>query len=408
MGFLKNRNYFLLLMGNVVSRLGTVIFNVVLSWWLTTKTGSSVAIGYVLAFSSVGSIIMMPFGGVLADKVKKRNILVLSDIVSGLCAIVIAFFVKNNNDRIWIYILGSFIMGISSGAFKPAIKSIMPFICEEKEIIKSNSLMNNLGEVTNIIGPSLSGLLLLFFAEGTFWAILFDGISFLISASSEVFIIYKEEYVGTKNKTNFWHSFVEGLREVKENRFIWGSIIFVAMVNFCLSSFNVLIPAYVLNELKASETVYSNLLTAYAVGGVLMSGIMIVAKFEKAIFKKLCLSVVIIGLTLVVLGASYSVIIAFAIVVIMGMCEAFFSTTFFSLLQIKINKEYLGRVFSIVFTVSLLLTPVANIFYGYIGEAFLMASLIISGIVVIVLSAIYFKQYNEVVDKNDEDICISA
>lgn len=389
MDFIKNRNYVLLLAGNAVSRLGNVIYNVILSWWITEKTGNPIGIGYILAASSLGNVLMSPYGGVLADSIKKKYIIVFTDIISGITTIYIACLIQLDVQNVWYYVAGSFILGVCSAAFRPSIRAILPYLCKEEHIVKSNSLINNLGELSNIIGPSIGAALMLLGSNGAFYAILIDGLSFLFSALSETFIMYEEEKGNTDGNAKFLSAFIDGCKAVKGHYFIWLSIVMVSLINFCLASFEVLLPSYVLNLANSSENVYSNLLTVYAVGGVLVSLFMIAAKNLKVNFNKLCFSIIIIGIALSIFGTSKNIFLSGFIVCILGACETYFSTNFFSILQVKIEKEYLGRVFSIVFTISMLLTPVSNIFYGHLGKRFLELSFVCSGIFVVFFAMIY-------------------
>lgn len=389
MKLLNNKNYVLLLCGNAISRLGNVVYSVIISWWITEQTGNAIAIGYILAASTLGNIIMSPLGGVLADHMKRKHVIVITDTISGAIVIYMSILAKFNVLNIVPYIIGSFLLGVCSAAFKPAVKAIMPLLCLEEELVKCNSLVNNLGEVCNIIGPSIGGLFLLISdGGGVFWALLFDGITFLISALSEA-LIKCEERIEKKEKVHFVQEFFEGCAVVKKEKFILLSIIIVSLLNVCLASFEVLLPLYVLDNLKATETIYSGMLSVYAVGAIVISLIMIVMQSSKLSFRNMCISVTVIGAMLILLGFNKVTIIAGICVFTFGFCEAYFSTMFFSNLQLNINREYLGRVFSLVFTVSMLLTPISNIIYGHVKGEYVGSCFVVCGVLVIVLSVVY-------------------
>lgn len=390
MRILKNKNYVLLLCGNAVSRLGNVVYSVIISWWITEQTGNALGIGYILAASALGNIIMSPLGGVLADHVKRKHVIVATDIISGAIVIYMSILVRLNVVNIVPYVIGSFLLGVSSAAFKPAIKAIMPLICSEEELVKCNSLVNNLGEVSNIVGPSIGGFFLLISnGKGAFFALLFDGITFLLSAFSEV-LIKCEEKIEKKDKVHFVQEFIEGCAVVKKENFILLSIIIVSLINICLASFEVLLPLYVLDNLKASEAIYSGMLTVYAIGAIIVSLVIIAKKSSKISFRNMCFSVTAIGVMMIVFGINKTIIIASICVFGFGFCEAYFSTTFFTNLQLSISREYLGRVFSLVFTVSMLLTPIANLVYGHIKKEYVGGCFAVCGVLIVILSFAYY------------------
>ncbi|MEU8391005.1 MFS transporter, partial [Micromonospora sp. NPDC048843] len=87
---LWNRDFVTVAISNLVSRAGTVVFDVVLAWWLVRETGATVVAGYVLAASTLPIALLSPLSGVLVDRWNKKWVLIVTDAVSAIAAGAVA------------------------------------------------------------------------------------------------------------------------------------------------------------------------------------------------------------------------------------------------------------------------------------------------------------------------------
>ena len=397
----KNFNFWLLTLGNFVSRMGSQIYLIALSWWIINEFQSNIEWSYIIAASSLGNVIFSPFAGVLVDGMKKKYVLILTDFVSGFVCLYMALLVLGECKDIIFYILGSFALGVCSAAFKPAVKAIMPCIVEKDYLVKANSINNNLGEVSKLLGPGVA-VWLLSISQSAAVIILIDGISFIISAISEIFIRYKEQE--REYNKNFKVQLVEGFKYLRTDKLIFTSVAVISMVNVFLASFDVLMPAYVSIYLEKSEVVYSNYMTVYALGALAITFIVMILKEIKVTEVRIMLSLLITGIGFLLLGISDNVIFSGIVIGLLGAVVAYFNTIFFSFIQIKVDSRYIGRVFSIIFTFAMVFTPISSVIFGVLGDFTIAGSFILSGIGVVVLSLIYIllsreKTNNDIIDE---------
>jgi MFS family permease len=113
--FFTNRNFALLFLGGLVSRLGDSFYNFAISWYILSLTGSPVQAGYYMAFGAVIYLILSPFGGAIVDRLDKIKVIYLTDFVRGISVLVAGLMifsgVEQSTQLIILYIT-SFIISI--------------------------------------------------------------------------------------------------------------------------------------------------------------------------------------------------------------------------------------------------------------------------------------------------------
>jgi len=160
---LHNRNFRLLWIGQGASLLGDQ-FELIAAPWLVLKlTHDPLALGFVLALSSIPRALFMLVGGAITDRFSARNVMLISDILRlGLTAIM-AFLIFTGTIQTWVLYVFAFLFGLVSGFFNPASSSIVPYIIGKKHLSTGNSLIQGTAQMTSFTGPVLVGGLIALF-----------------------------------------------------------------------------------------------------------------------------------------------------------------------------------------------------------------------------------------------------
>jgi len=137
---LKHRPFALLWTGQTTSRLGDNLHRIALAWWVLEKTGSATAMGTVLVFSQIPTLIFLLIGGIVVDRFPRFRIMFLSDILSGLVVTFIAVFSWLNLLEIWHIYVASLLFGLVEAFFFPAYQSVIPQITPKEMLTSANSL----------------------------------------------------------------------------------------------------------------------------------------------------------------------------------------------------------------------------------------------------------------------------
>ena len=381
----KNSNTILLVSGQFVSKLGTTLFNMACSWWVVAELGSSDMLGIVMAISLTPVVLLSPFSGAVTDMMRKKKVIVVSDFLSGLVSILFVLFFTYSGYQVISLMISSFFLGVISAFFEPAIKSIIPSVVDSGQIHKMNSQIAIAHALPKVMAPFIGAVFIDHIGyNGLF---LMNGISFLFSGVSEIFI-RERAILSTKKITvrSVLKNMHLGYLCIMRNSAIKFLFVWIIVVNFFIASVDVLLPYLVKTNLKFSLNGYSNMLVVQSISAILSS--FFFSKFIQ--FKNLkYLFVFSIVLSLLMVGAisffyfSYSLYI-FAF--FWGGGQVLFNTYIFTYIQLGVKKRHLGKVFSALFTLAILLTPLAYIMYGFLGSQNPIGIIVIAGSSLFIIS----------------------
>jgi len=359
-------NFSILTFGNLTSKIGTVIYNVILTWWIVEKTNSAKPIGYITAAAMIPGIIFNIFSGVIVDKFNKKKLLVLSDFLSAITCVTVSIIIKNGSVNIPVLILSSFLLGVSESLFTPCVKSIVPDIIEKKYIVQSNSITSTFSQVIKIVAPIVAGILYTKTSLTVAGVFFLNGITFFISALSEALIIYKP--IAKKNESKFLiKDFKLGLMYLKGTEWLIKLLMASALVNIFIAAYNVLLPLFLKTAFVDGGMVYGKALSYEAIGSIIGAITLNLFKKKKSIFS-LGTEILLCGICTIGIQFTFNQYVTLMFVLLFGLFLTRFNIMFFSLVQINVNKEMLGRVFSLIFMTSLSLMPISNLIFGFLGD----------------------------------------
>lgn len=135
-------NFILLILGQLTSLFGNFILKLALSMYVLEVTGSAAAFAGILSLATVPTILLTPFGGILADRANRRNIMVALDTLTGICVLSAALLISGENDLAVISIL--LIILSVFGAFEtPTVQACIPTMLTGDNIMKGNAVVNH-------------------------------------------------------------------------------------------------------------------------------------------------------------------------------------------------------------------------------------------------------------------------
>ncbi len=188
---LRNRNYALLFWGDFVSKVGSLFFSLAVSFYILEITDNNALIqGGYLAVAGVVSLIFTPLGGVLADRMDKVKLIWGMDLVRGAVILAAGFLVLRFQSNVGIQLVVLFtvnvVCNIAGALFGPASGSIVKFLVSDEQMQQAVSYFTAAQSIESIADTLAAGVF--YAAFGIFWVFLFDGLSFLLSGISELFI----------------------------------------------------------------------------------------------------------------------------------------------------------------------------------------------------------------------------
>ncbi len=186
-GPLAVRSFRLLTAGQFASTIGDFCYAVALPWLVLSNHGSTVLLGLVLACYGVPRTILMPIGGVLADKIGPRTLMLFADVLRCVLVSVLTLFAARHTASLVTLGPTAALIGVGEGLFLPASFAIMPSLLDEGRLAAGNSLNFTAVQIGSLLGPALGGALVATTGASTA-AMGVDAASFAVSALSMALI----------------------------------------------------------------------------------------------------------------------------------------------------------------------------------------------------------------------------
>jgi MFS family permease len=175
---LNHRNYRLLYPAQVFSNIGTWAQRVAQDWLVLELTGSAQLLGLVTALQFLPSLLLSLYGGVLADRFKKRNLLVLTNIGGGLASAALGILVVTGLVQIWHVCVLAFAVGVFSALDAPVRTSFSSELVGREDIPSAISLNSANFNAGRLLGPAASGFMIVAFGTGV--SFLVNSITYLL------------------------------------------------------------------------------------------------------------------------------------------------------------------------------------------------------------------------------------
>lgn len=217
---LWNKDYILMLQGNAVSAIGDVLYSVAIGYWVYEKTGSSALMGIMSSISMFMVMFVSPFSGSIVDKCSRKAIIVGMDALRGLIMLIVGALAFTDKLSVPIVLAAAFLASACSVFFSPAVSTLMLDIIPHDDMVRGQSVHSGITSFINLVGKALSGVLVAFL--GVPLIIVINGISYLFSAATEVFIhVPKTVQQGAKvTVSGILRDFGLAIREIFGNRFL--------------------------------------------------------------------------------------------------------------------------------------------------------------------------------------------
>ena len=403
----RNKNFNLLIGSQLFSVLGTTIVQFVISLYVLDITKSALTFSVIASLSILGRLICLPFCGVLADRLPKRNLMLLMDCLYLILSIGLFLVTRLENPVTAIGIL-TVIIGMVSAFETPVVQSAIPIICKEEEIPRANGIISSIGTLGTVLGPILAGIIYRF--DAVYQIFMITAALFLIAIFCEVLLNIPVQAQAAMNGTLF-QVVVGDLKEVANYLKAQKVIVKVAAVafllNFFLASFiQVIIPYVSRIQLGATDAQFGLMNTILAIGsllGTVVYGVIANRLNETSITKNLILVAILFSLLVIPFGLIQDSTLAFWLMTVivasaMGVVTVV-SVQLIVYIQLVSDKALLGRIMSLVMIVTTLAIPLGQVMYGSFAAAAstkMLLVLIIATSIVTILIAIFsiriFKQ----------------
>ena len=375
---LFTRNFTLLILGQVSSLTGNYTLKFALSMYVLEQTGSASIFAGMLSAALLPTVLLSPFGGILADRANRKHIMVALDALSGLSVLAAGLLLPLGRE---LWVIGALLVLLSVlAAFEsPTVQACVPQMVSPQNLVQGNAVVSQVSAVTSLVTPFLGSLFYTAFGIGPVFAAAV--VCFWLTALLECMI--RLEYQKPPRTAGIGAIVREDLAVSahflrREQPDILKLLLLAALAGMFVSGTAVVgFPYLVRTVLGLSATYYGaaeSAMGAAAILGSLCAGLLgkkLRVRDMAAIFLSFGLSLFPIGLSfLLPVGrmARYGVLLFFFCVCQLGVC--IFSTYAITLIQQRTPEQLMGKVMSCVFTLSMCAQPVGQMVYGALFDCF--------------------------------------
>lgn len=407
---LFSKDFILVVIGQIISLFGNAAIRFALPLYLLNLTGSSALYGTVTACAFLPAILLSPIGGVAADRVNKRNVMVILDFFTA--AVILVFSLLRNGENIVLLLTITLMLlyGIA-GAYQPSVQASIPVLVHQDNYMAANSIINIISSFASLIGPVLGGILYSAYGlESILWVCM---VCFIVSAVMETFIkmpFQKQDSDGGILKTAK-RDFADSLRFIRDEKPVVGkALLVVCGINLFLAAMIIVALPYLITEVLDIEAVQALRLYGFAEGalaaGGLAGGIGAGVFADKLAIEKsgnlivaCAVSVFPIGATLILFSSG---MVNYIVITVCCFVITVFSTIFtvemMSFVQAQTPQNLIGKVIAVILTVSMCAQPLGNALYGVlfeICEGFEYVVVLFSGMASLMIAITMRKIFND-------------
>jgi predicted MFS family arabinose efflux permease len=330
-------------LGACVSTIGTFVQQFAQGWLVYDLTKDPFYLGLDLFLGQLPIMLLSLVGGVFADRLDRKRLLLYSQYIQMLCAFVLTVLFATHAVRVWHILTLSFFVGVGQSFGGPAYSALLPTLVEPEDLANAISMNSIQFNLARIVGPTLGGLAYTLF--GATWCFALNGISFVAVIIS--LIVIKVRFVAPKTQTSVLKSMKEGFRFIRDREGLTPLVVLAfctTLFGFSLTGF---LPVIVRTIFHRGPGTYELLLVLSAAGSI--SGALMVAAMEKleGQGRLAVLALFALGLTTAGFAVSKWLPVSCVLIFVAGAAVMASASLMLSLVQLIVADSMRGRVMSV-------------------------------------------------------------
>lgn len=362
---LKIRNYRLFATGQVVSNTGTWMQRIAQDWLVLSLTGSASAVGITIALQFLPMLMFGLYGGVLADRLPKRPLLIATQGAMGLTGIALAALTLAGHVQVWHVYLAAFLLGLVTVVDNPARQTFVSEMVGPAQVANAVSLNSANFQSARLVGPALAGVLIT--AVGSGWAFLFNGLSFAAPIAG-LLMMRAHELHQVEPQPRAKGQLREGLRYVAGRPELIWPIVLVGFIGTFGFNFPIWLSAFVSDVFHGDAGTYGLFNTLIAAGS--LAGALLAARRGHSRLRLLVAAAVLFGGLVAVTAFAPGFWLFAALLVPIGMFGLTVNVTANSSVQMATDPEMRGRVMALFMMVFTGGTPVGAPLVGWVTDTY--------------------------------------
>ncbi|HEX3508785.1 MAG TPA: MFS transporter [Candidatus Dormibacteraeota bacterium] len=362
---LRNRNFRIFFTAQIISVTGTWMQSIAQMWLVLHLTGSGVALGITAALQFTPILLFGTWGGLLADRVDKRKLLMVTQAAAGVVALVLAGLTLGGVVQLWMVYVLAFSLGMVNVFDNPARQSFVTEMVGKDQISNAVGLNSAVFTLARVIGPAVAGVLIAL--VGTGWCFLYNGASYFPVVLA-LLLMRPSELHRSVPAVRARGQIRAGIRYAWNRPELRLPLLLMLVVGTLAFNFSVLMPLMARFVFNSGPGTFGLLMSVMGVGA--FAGALVSANRARPSHRLLAFAGVAFGGLLIGAALAPTLPIELLVLLPMGAAMITFQATANSLLQLNSDPAFRGRVMALYVMVFLGTTPIGGPIVGWIAQQF--------------------------------------
>ncbi len=372
---LRHRNFRLFWFGQLISLIGTWMQSIGQAWLVLELTHSAWLLGVVGALQFLPVMLLSLFGGVLADRLPKRKVLLFTQSFAMLQAVLLWALVASGQVQIWHVLVLAALLGLTNSLDMPTRQAFVVEMVGREDLTNAIALNSSLFNMARIVGPGIGGLIIAWLGVAPLF--LLNAISFIAVIIGLALIDMNHLYALARRpnvsldtaKQSTLQSLREGLAYVIRTPSVLLIIAVVGVISLFGINFNVILPLFARDVLHAGPGGFGFISAAFGLGS-LFSALWLAWGNNKPSIRQLLIGTLAFCVLEILFAISHMYVLSLVLIAAVGFSQIAFSATANTTLQTVSPDHLRGRVMSVYMLVFAGTVPLGNLFTGGIAHLF--------------------------------------
>jgi MFS family permease len=386
----KSYNYRLYFAGQSVSLIGTWMQKTAVSWVIYSLTHSKLMLGVTLFATMFPSFVFSSIGGVVADRYNRYKLLLLTQVISMIQAIVLTIMVYFKHYAVWEILVMSVLLGIINAFDVPARQSLVyEMVTDKKDLPNALALNSSMVNLSRLIGPGIAGIAIEKFGDDVCFGL--NALSF-IAVIISLLLMKLPKFISKPRIMNVFGELKEGWTYIKKTRTIAFVLMMLAFMSLFVLPFSTLIPVYAKDIFHGSASTFGVIDSVIGLGAFTGAIFLASLKPGRSLSKILAINTLVFGLGLILFSHTtwYPLALVFVTIAAFGMMSQI--TISNTLIQTTVTPAMRGRVISFYAMAFFGMQPLGGLFIGFISQHIGVENTILAeGCIALIIGVIHFR-----------------
>lgn len=381
----RHPNYRLYWSGAFLSNVGTWMQSLAQGWLVFQLTGSTLLLGVVSFAGSIPILFLSLFGGVLADRVERRKLMIITQTGMMALAFLLAALTFLHVVTVWHIMVIAFLNGVVNAFNAPVRQSIVADLVPRQDLQNAIALNAAQFQSSRILGPTFAGITLA--AVGPAWCFFVNGASFL-AVIAALFLV-KVPPLSQRKAQSMGRNVLEGLGYVWKDPTIFALLMIAAIPALFGQPYQPMLPSVVSTVLHSNATGLG-LLESGAGAGALIGALIVASLAQTRRRGQIQLGMLgLFGIALIAFSQSHWMAVSVGLVFVVGLASMAYNSLNQTFLHSMVRDEMRGRVMSLLTLTTLGLQPLGALQAGTVGQSFgVSTALLIGGVICLITSVV--------------------